>query len=166
MLCGTSFGLETSSHRDAPQGFELQRHRLFEVHGFEVSAPPCKHSGRPVVGVYGGHVRNRQRGAGANHRSGSNLPPAFAFQAMGVPLKSMTLTSLCDSIPPAYARFIAKAFIEGGKVFTLPTHQARVDSKQGGLKRGGEHDGGPSSTDTRTSDFAAAEFQRSRTAEL
>ena len=46
-----------------------------------------------------------------NHRSGSNLPPAFAFQAMGVPPGSMTLTSLCDGIPPVYARFIAKAFI-------------------------------------------------------
>ena len=31
MLCGTSFGLETPPYRTAPNGFELQRHRLFEV---------------------------------------------------------------------------------------------------------------------------------------
>ena len=88
MLCGSSFGLETSSHPDAPQGFELQRHRLFEVHGFDVAAPSCKHSGHPVVGVYGG-----QSETGSAHRG--QLPlrlefaPAFACQAMGVPLGSM-----------------------------------------------------------------------------
>lgn len=111
MLCGTSFGLETPPYRTAPNGFELQRHRLFEVSGFKVSAPPCRHSGRPTIGVYGGHCRNRQRDAGENHRSGSNLPLEFGFAAMGVPLGSMTLTSLCDGIPPTYSRFIAEAFL-------------------------------------------------------
>ena len=96
MLCGTSFGLETPPYYTAPDGFELQRHRLFKVSGFPVSAPPCRHSGRPVIGIYGGHVRDRRRELGKNHRSGSNLPVEFAFTAMGVPLGSMTLTSLCD----------------------------------------------------------------------
>ena len=111
MLCGTSFGLETPPYRTAPNGFELQRHRLFEVSGFSLSAPPCRHSGRPVIGVYGGHNRDRRRKRGKNHRSGSNLPLEFAFIAMGVPPRSMTLTSLCDGIPPAFSKFVAEAFV-------------------------------------------------------
>jgi hypothetical protein len=61
MLCGTSFGLETPPYYTAPEGFELQRHRLFEVFGFPVSAPPCRHSGRPVISLFGGHCRDRRR---------------------------------------------------------------------------------------------------------
>ena len=111
MLCGTSFGLETPPYTTAPDGFELQRHRLFEVFGFPVFAPPCRHSGRPVIGIYGGHVRDRRRELGKNHRSGSNLPLEFAFTAMGVPLGSMTLTSLCDGIPPAFSQFVVEALL-------------------------------------------------------
>jgi DNA (cytosine-5)-methyltransferase 1 len=119
-LCGTSFGLETPPYNTAPHGFELQRHRLFEISGFPVSPPPCRHNGRPVIGVYGGHNRDRRRELGKNHRSGSNLPLEFGFIAMGVPLGSMTLTSLCDGIPPVYSRFIAEAF--------LATQRDRADS--------------------------------------
>jgi DNA (cytosine-5)-methyltransferase 1 len=119
-LCGTSFGLETPPYRTAASGFELRRHRLFEVSGFSVSAPPCRHSGRPVIGVYGGHNRDRRRKRGKNHSSGSNLPLEFAFIAMGVPLGSMTLTSLCDGIPPAFSKFIAEAFLKARASETAP----------------------------------------------
>ena len=52
LLCGTMFDLEA-------EGRELQRHRLFET-SFPVTAPSCRHSGRSVLGVYRGHVRDRK----------------------------------------------------------------------------------------------------------
>ena len=41
------------------EGRELQGRRSFET-SFPVTAPSCRHSGRPVLGVYGGHVRDRK----------------------------------------------------------------------------------------------------------
>jgi DNA (cytosine-5)-methyltransferase 1 len=59
VLCGTMFGLET------PCGAELQRHRLVEA-SFPLLAPTCQHRpGANVIGVYGGHYRNRRRPTGA-----------------------------------------------------------------------------------------------------
>ena len=78
MLCGSSFALEA-------HGRELQRHRLFEA-SFPVMAPLCCHSGRPVLGVYGAHVRDRRRPPGKNHVSGSNLPIAIGREAMRIRL--------------------------------------------------------------------------------
>jgi DNA (cytosine-5)-methyltransferase 1 len=66
---------------------------------------------RPVIGVYGGHFRDRRRARGANHRSGSNLPWEYGFIAMGVPIGSMTPAELSEAIPPAYARYVAEAFL-------------------------------------------------------
>ena len=123
MLCGTSFGLETPPYRTAPNGFKLQRHRLFEISGFPVAAPPCRHDGGPTISIFGGHVRDRCRERGKNHRSGSKLPLEFAFAAMGVPLGSMTLTSLCDGVPPAYSRFVAEAFLKTHASETAPNIQ-------------------------------------------
>ena len=62
VLCGTMFGLRT------PDEAELRRHRLFET-SFLLLTPPCQHGKGPVVGVYGAHVRDRRRAAGANHRA-------------------------------------------------------------------------------------------------
>jgi DNA (cytosine-5)-methyltransferase 1 len=102
-LCGSMFGLR------APSG-ELRRHRLFET-SFPLTAPSkCRH-GKPTIGVYGAHNRNRQRDAGLNHRSGSNLPWEHGFIAMGVPVGSMTLAELSEAIPPAYSHFVAQAVI-------------------------------------------------------
>ena len=101
MLCGTSFGL-------GARGRELQRHRLFET-SFPVIAPSCRHSGRPVLGVYGGHVRDRRRPVGKNHVSGSNLPISVGREAMGIDW--MSGAELSEAIPPAYSRFIAEAFL-------------------------------------------------------
>lgn len=55
-LCGTMFNLGSG---DA----ELRRHRRFESNVFLMS-PRCRHGQRGVVGVYGGHVRNRVRTIG------------------------------------------------------------------------------------------------------
>jgi DNA (cytosine-5)-methyltransferase 1 len=105
MLCGSMFGLR------APDGAHMRRHRLFET-SFPLAAPSrCRH-GRPTIGVYGGHNRNRSRPAGTNHKSGSNRPREHGFIAMGVPVGSMTLAELSEAIPPAYARFVAEAFLK------------------------------------------------------
>jgi DNA (cytosine-5)-methyltransferase 1 len=98
MLCGTSFELEA-------EGRELQRHRLFET-SFPVTAPSCCHSGRPVLGVYGGHVRDRRRPQGRNHVSGSNLPITVGREAMRMPWANCA--ELSEAIPPVFAEFIAR----------------------------------------------------------
>ena len=105
VLCGTMFGLRT------PNGAELRRHRLLEA-SFPFLTPPCTHGKGPVVGIYGAHVRDRRRPSGTNHKSGSNLPWAHAFIAMGVPVGSMTLAELSDAIPPAYSRFVAEQWLK------------------------------------------------------
>jgi DNA (cytosine-5)-methyltransferase 1 len=106
MLCGASFALEA-------QGRELQRHRLFET-SFPVTAPACVHSGRPVLGIYGGHVRDRRRAPGKHHTSGSNLPIAVGREAMRMPWA--TCEELSEAIPPSYSEFIARQFLRAQKV--------------------------------------------------
>lgn len=98
MLCGTGFGL-------GARGRELQRHRLFET-SFPVAAPACQHSGRPVLGIYGAHVRDRRRPVGKNHVSGSNLPISVGREAMQIDW--MTSAELSEAIPPAYSRYVAR----------------------------------------------------------
>jgi DNA (cytosine-5)-methyltransferase 1 len=105
MLCGSSFALEAA-------GRELRRHRLFET-SFPVTAPLCCHRGRPVLGVYGAHVRDRRRPPGVNHVSGSNLPIAVGREAMQIDW--MTGEELSEAIPPAYAEFVARAFLRSRK---------------------------------------------------
>ena len=106
-LCGSMFGLR------APNGFELRRHRLFET-SFPLAAPSaCRHVG-PVIGIWGGHFRDRRRAAGKNHRSGSNLPLDHGFIAMGIDWP-MTTAEISEAIPPAYSRFVAEAFLAWAK---------------------------------------------------
>jgi DNA (cytosine-5)-methyltransferase 1 len=101
LLCGTMFDL-------GAEGRELQRHRLFET-SFPITAPACQHSGRPVLGVYGGHVRDRRRPHGLNHVSGSNLPITVGREAMHMPWASGQ--ELSEAIPPAFAEYIARQFL-------------------------------------------------------
>jgi DNA (cytosine-5)-methyltransferase 1 len=101
LLCGTMFGL-------GAEGRELRRHRLFET-SFPVSAPTCNHSNRPVLGIYGAHVRDRRRPAGRNHVSGSNLPISVGRQAMG--MDWCTGAELSEAIPPRFAQFVATGWL-------------------------------------------------------
>jgi DNA (cytosine-5)-methyltransferase 1 len=104
MLCGSMFGLSAG-------GYRLERHRWFEA-SFPLTAPgPCQHDDCPVVGIYGGHFRDRRRAKGANHRGGSNVPRAIGFACMGVPLGSMTVTAISDAVPPAFSRYVAEAWL-------------------------------------------------------
>lgn len=99
-LCGSMFGLGTATHR-------LERHRLFEVHGFPLPQPPCAHDGRPVIGVYGGHARDRggtERKATRSFVGQSQL--ALAREALGMDWG--TLGDLSEAIPPAYTEWIGR----------------------------------------------------------
>ena len=110
-LCGTMFGLGVD---DA----ELRRHRIFET-SFPVTAPKCQHGQRAsVLGVYGGHMRNRKRrtigvygeGCRDSRRKVDKGVPDFSIEqgraAMGIDW--MTTAELSQSIPPAYSEFLAR----------------------------------------------------------
>jgi DNA (cytosine-5)-methyltransferase 1 len=107
LLCGSMFGLETHPR---PDGWRLQRHRLFET-SFPVLAPVCQHDERPVIGIYGGHFRDRRRATGTNHKPDTNVPTELGFKAMGIPFGSMTAAEISDAIPPAYSRYIVEQWL-------------------------------------------------------
>lgn len=101
-LCGTMFSLQTDC------GADLHRHRIFEA-SFPVMPPKCWHvPGRPVIGVYGGHYRNRKRAAGRN-RGDRGFTADDGRKAMQIDW--MTGDEISQAIPPAYAEFIAKSFL-------------------------------------------------------
>lgn len=115
LLCGTMFGLGVE---DA----ELRRHRLFET-SFHVLAPTCQHGSRDVIGVYGGHIRNRRRprtigiygeGARDSRRKFDKGVPDFTTEqgrvAMGIDW--MTTAELSQAIPPAYTEYLGRQLIQ------------------------------------------------------
>lgn len=130
MLCGTMFNLQT------PSGAQLQRHRYFETNWFAGMVPPCDHRITPVIGVYGGHLRDRRRTVTVTGHSPYNADrrrvvtvtgstpqqnvvrnqeretysTADARVAMGIDW--MTQAELSQAIPPAYTRYIGTALRE------------------------------------------------------
>ena len=76
MLCATMFGLQTKDGTG-----EVRRHRLFECSFSIPLRPACQHN-QPVVGVYGGHVRDRRRDVicigGGKAMSGGMMAPKGA----------------------------------------------------------------------------------------
>lgn len=115
LLCGSMFGLGVE---DA----ELRRHRLFESNRMFFS-PPCQHGSRDVLGVYGGHVRNRRRartigvygeGCRDSRRKFDKGVPDFSIvegrQAMGIDW--MTVAELSQAIPPAYSEFLCAQILK------------------------------------------------------
>jgi DNA (cytosine-5)-methyltransferase 1 len=98
-LCGTAFGLGTDSA-------ELWRHRLFEVVPPILLVPPCAHRRKPrVIGVYGGHGRDRRRTVNTQ-----DFSTDAQRQAMGIDW--MTGAELSQAIPPAYTEWIGKRLLE------------------------------------------------------
>jgi DNA (cytosine-5)-methyltransferase 1 len=102
MLCGSHFGL-------GARGYHLQRHRLFEA-TFPIEQPACNHQ-KPVVGVYGGHVRLRAKSAGGSGTA--DFPhikdkPSFMAEVMGID-RLMTMNEMSQAIPPAYAEHVGRA---------------------------------------------------------
>ena len=113
MLCGTMFGL-----RSADGTAELRRHRYFETNFPIVLSPPCNHTSRITLGVYGSKVRDiaaekryyakdkATRGKPVN----VVLPQQRGFEAMGIDW--MKVGELSQAIPPAYSEFIARAALK------------------------------------------------------
>ena len=111
MLCGTMFNLGTDDGLA-----ELWRHRLFESNVRLTAVRCCTHRAKgSVIGVYGGHGRNRRRvvitvtghaGGGSRRDGTQGFPTAQRREALGIPW--MTNAELSQSIPPAYSRFIGR----------------------------------------------------------
>lgn len=103
-LCGSMFGLGSA-------GYQLRRHRLFEC-SFPVKQPECAHSG-PVIGVYGGHVRSRGKLAGGRQTRDfvGRDKMALARESMGIDWP-VTMNDISQAIPPAYTKFIGKAWLK------------------------------------------------------
>lgn len=97
-LCGTMFGLGTG---DA----ELRRHRLFECSFWFLSGIYCNHSRPRVIGVYGGHGRDRRRKVNTQDYSTEQRR-----EAMGIDW--MTGAELSQAIPPAYSEYLARQFMD------------------------------------------------------
>ena len=106
-LCGTMFHLGAA-------GAELRRHRIFET-SFPVSPKPqCSHgAGADVLGIYGGHVRNRSRTSGSRGKPDFTADDGAA--AMGVDW--MTLGELSQAIPPADSLFLARQWLATKDLF-------------------------------------------------
>lgn len=114
LLCGTMFGL---GFEDA----ELRRHRLFEMSHPPALVPQCQHGSRDVIGVYGGHVRNRRRVIGvygkavrdSRRKADKGVPDFTADQgraAMGIDW--MNVMELSQAIPPAYTEWLGRGLMD------------------------------------------------------
>lgn len=116
MLCGTMFGLQS-----ADDTAELRRHRYFETSFPIVLSPPCNHTNRITLGVYGSKVRDiaAEKRHYAKDRATRGmpvnvvLPQSRGFEAMHI--NWMNVAELSQAIPPAYSEFIARAFLSSMK---------------------------------------------------
>lgn len=107
-LCGSSLRLGTSDG-----SAELRRHRHFETN-FPVMVPPCAHGwASRVIGVYGGHGRDRRR-----IESTQDFTVCERREAMGIDW--MTGAELSQAIPPAYTEHI------GGYLMAALTNHERT----------------------------------------
>ena len=94
-LCGSHFGLD------------VQRHRLFEAHGFEIPQPECNHKlWTPRFPPAGNRTNLRKTCEIGVWRI--DMPTQYA--AMGG-CEWMAREELSQAIPPAYAEFIAQAYL-------------------------------------------------------
>lgn len=104
-LCGSMFGL-------VADGYRLVRHRQFET-SFPLTQQTdlCRNDSRPVVGIYGGKVRNRRAVTTGSQRSrvGTTLPLELGQKAMGVGWLSRG--ALSQAVPPAYTLWIAQGWL-------------------------------------------------------
>ena len=103
-LCGSMFGLGVDV---AGQHYQLRRHRLFETN-WPLAQPACAHAS-PVIGIYGGHARNRAAKAGGRGTADfvglAKMP--LMLGAMGLRERGLTTDEISQGIPPAYAAHIA-----------------------------------------------------------
>ena len=103
-LCGGAFGLGSD-------GAELRRHRRFEIEPMILLVPPCRHRAKSrVIGVYGGHGRDRRRAV-----NGQEFSTSERRIAMGIDW--MNSHELSQAIPPAYTEWIGKQIISRTLLF-------------------------------------------------
>lgn len=105
ILCGSMFDLGVF---DADRWFQLQRHRKIETNwGFRPEAP-CTHT-EPVVGIYGGHARNRSAAFG-----GRGTQDVWERGHIGTMHEAMGLQrrlkgkEIDQGIPPAYSCHVGR----------------------------------------------------------
>jgi len=104
MLCGTMF-----------PGLRVIRHRLFEVHGFDLAQPahpPCR-----KVRCHTLDKRKKHYGTTDEWRDfvmvngGGNSSRAAAADAMGLAHRYLTKDEINEAIPPAYTEFVGRALM-------------------------------------------------------
>ncbi|HZS57608.1 MAG TPA: DNA cytosine methyltransferase [Bryobacteraceae bacterium] len=111
MLCGTQFDLGTD---DA----EIWRHRHIEAN-FLIPIRFCRHGQRArVIGVYGGHGRDRRRKTNTQDYSTEERR-----QAMDIDW--MSGMELSQAIPPAYADYIGRAALNSILTCRQPLENSR-----------------------------------------
>ena len=99
VLCGTMFSLGTEEA-------ELRRHRRFEVSPYIAPVEPCRHGIKSrVIGVYGGHGRDRRRTVNTQDFSTEQRR-----EAMGIDW--MNGQELSQAIPPKYTQWIGQRLLE------------------------------------------------------
>lgn len=100
MLCGEMFGLR------------VIRHRIFEIHGFDVLQPVHKkHRGTVSDGDYVMVCRGGRPGCFGNKEKRAKLKAPTLHQAQNA-MESWAISTfdgIAESIPPAYSRFIGRA---------------------------------------------------------
>lgn len=120
LLCGTMFDLGTGNA-------ELRRHRLFELHppNLMLTMRCCHYARSRVVGVYGGHGRDRRRikpvtvgvygkSGGSSVRDGmQQFSTKERAEAMGIDW--MNGQELSQAIPPAYTEWIGRRIMEASE---------------------------------------------------
>lgn len=97
--------------------YTLLRERLFEIeYGFDKSfwSPrkfvPVSHykPGDPVVGIYGGHARDRSAKTGGRGTRDFEGYSQKEIAQIAMEIDWMTLNDMSQAIPPAYSRFIGR----------------------------------------------------------
>lgn len=117
MLCGRMFGLQAVD--DDGTLLTLDRHRLFETHGWAPMVPDHQphgwksnaRQGIQVAGSYGGARRDK---AEARHvRKGGYVPPSVEVQRSLLQAPEwMSEKGIQLSIPPAYTRLLGAQLLE------------------------------------------------------
>lgn len=108
LLCGRTFGLSATDDDGTP--LVMDRHRLFECHGFPVLTPEHLPHDRSlqVAGSYGGARRDKREAREV--RKGGYVPSVDVQRALlGTPW--MTERGCQLSIPPVYTEFIGHQLI-------------------------------------------------------
>jgi len=102
-LCGSMFNLGTETA-------ELRRHRRFEMTQPPLMIPPHIHGTKSrVIGVYGGHGRDRRRKVNTQDFSTDERR-----EAMGIDW--MNGRELSQAIPPAYTEWIGQQLLKALEV--------------------------------------------------